>query len=115
MKKNTIIVIGILGILLIFGAAVALAQNTSSEKTKDAENHECTPVMMEKMSENCPEKMQSGACENMMDGEKGCGEMMDSRSPASNTEVEETDHCADMDSGMGSIMGSSDVDMSGMM
>ncbi len=75
MKKKTVLVIGILGVLLVFGAAVALAQNTS-EKTKEAENHECTPEMMENMSENCPEKMmQSGACENMMNGTKGCDGM----------------------------------------
>ena len=35
MKKKTMLIIGILGIMIIFGAAVALAQNSSSEKTKD--------------------------------------------------------------------------------
>src|SRR3989337_1975209 len=53
MKKKTVIVIGILMIMLVFGAAVALAQNTGSEKSKDLENHECTPEMMENMPENC--------------------------------------------------------------
>ena len=47
MKKKTVLVIGILGVLLVLGTAVALAQNTSSEKTKDAKNHECTPEMMD--------------------------------------------------------------------
>ncbi len=89
MKKKTIMVIGILGILMVFGVAVALAQN-SSEKTKDAKDHECTPEMMEDMSENCPEEMmQSGECENMMDG--------------------------DMGSEMGSMMGSKGADKKGMM
>ncbi len=114
MKKKTVSVIGILGMLLVFGAAVALAQNTSSEKTKDAEDHECTPEMMENMSENCSEQMmQSGDCENMMNGEKGCSEMMGST--ASKTKAEETDHCGDKDSDMGSMMDSSGEDMRGMM
>ena len=82
MKKKTVIVIGILGILIIFGAAVALAQNSSSEKTKDMGDHECTPEMMEDMSKNCPEQMmQSGECETMMDGEKDHSGMMGSSSP----------------------------------
>lgn len=108
MKKKTMLVIGILGILLAFGAmSVAMAQNASSEKTKDAENHECTPEMMENMEENCPEQMmQSGACENMMNA-KGCDETMGSSNPPSNTEIEEIDHCGDMDSDMGAKTGSS--------
>ncbi|MFZ3058121.1 MAG: hypothetical protein WA102_00155 [Candidatus Methanoperedens sp.] len=106
MKNKTFLVIGIPGILLVSGAAVALAQNTS-EKTKDSENHECTPEMMENMSEKCPEQMmQSGACENMMNGAKGCGEMMGNGRPAGNTETGETGHCNGMDSGMNSMMGS---------
>ncbi|NJD78449.1 MAG: hypothetical protein FIB08_15375 [Candidatus Methanoperedens sp.] len=105
MKKKSVLVIGMLGILLVFGAAVALAQN-ASEKTKDAENHECTPEMMENMSENCPDQMmQSGACENMMDGAKGCDEMMDNKVPAvSNANTEGENHCGDMDSDMNSMM-----------
>ncbi len=68
------------------------------------------------MSENCPEQMmQSGACENMMNGAKGCSGMMGSSSTASNTEAEETDHCGDMKSDMGSMMGSSGEDMRSMM
>ena len=111
MKKKKALIIGILGVLLLFGAAVAMAQNTSSE-TKDAENHEFTSEMMESMSENSPrEMMQSDECENMMDGEEGHAGMMDSSSPASNADAEETDHCGGMDSDMGSMMGSGGVDM----
>ncbi len=103
MNKKTVLAIGILGILLVFGAAIAMAQN-ASEKTKDAENHECTPRMMENMPENCPDQMmQSGACDNMMDG--GCGEMIDKKEPAvSNTDKAGENHCGDMDSGMESMM-----------
>ncbi len=112
MKNKTVLMIGVVGILLVFGAAVALAQNTGSGKTKDAENHECTPEMMENMSENCPEQMmQTGACENMMNGANGCGGMM----AAENTEAAVEDHCKDMDSGMDSMMGSSDAVMKTMM
>ncbi|NJD78511.1 MAG: hypothetical protein FIB08_15695 [Candidatus Methanoperedens sp.] len=105
MNKKTILIIGILGILLVFGAAIALAQN-ATEKTKDAQDHECTPEMMENMQQNCPDQMmQSGACDSMMDGEKGCGEMMDNKEPAvSNTDTAEENHCSDMDSGMESMM-----------
>ena len=78
MKKKTVLVIGIVGILLVFGAVVALAQN-ASEKTKDAEDHECTPEMMKDMSKNCPEQMMHS---------------------------EENDHCGGMDSDMSSMMGS---------
>ncbi len=116
MKKKTVLVIGILGILLVFGAAVALAQNTS-EKTKDSGNHECTPEMMENMQENCPEKMmQSGACENMMNGAKDRSEMMNNEKPAQeNTDTAGENHCSDMGSGTGSMMGSSGADMKSMM
>ncbi len=37
MKKKTMLIIGILGIMLIFGVAVALAQNSSSENIMDGE------------------------------------------------------------------------------
>ena len=116
MKKKAMVVIGILGILLAVGAmSVAMAQSASREKTNDTEGHECTPEMMENMSENCPEQMmQSGACENMMNGEKGHSGMMGS-GPASKTDTEETYHCGDMNSDMGSMMGSSGVDMKDMM
>ncbi len=106
MKKKTILVMGILGVLLVFGAAVALAQNTS-EKTKDAENHECTLEMMKSTPENCPgQMMQSGACENMMNGTNGCGKMM-GNSKSAGDETKENGHCANMGSGMGSMMDSS--------
>lgn len=112
MKKKTVLVIGILGVLLVFSAAIALAQNTS-EKTKDAENHECTPEMMKNTPENCPgQMMQSGACENMMNAtnessiQAGCSKMMGNSKPAGDTETKENDHCANMGSGMGSMMDS---------
>ena len=53
MKKKTVLVIGILATIMVFGAVVAFAQN-SSEKQKDTENHDCTPEMMNDMSKNCP-------------------------------------------------------------
>ncbi len=115
MQKKTMLIIGILGMLLAFGAmSVAMAQNTGSEKIKDAENHECTPEMMENMSENCPEQMmQSGACENMMTAanedsmEVGCHEMMDNSRSSENTETAGEDHCGNMGSDMDSMMVSS--------
>ncbi|MDD5615676.1 MAG: hypothetical protein PHH85_05690 [Candidatus Methanoperedens sp.] len=116
MKKKTMLIIGILGIILILGAAVALAQNASSEKTKDAENHECTPEMMEDMSKNCPEQMmQSSECENMMDGEIGHSGMMEGSTTSGNAEAGEGEHCGDMGSDMDSMMGSKDIDKKGMM
>ncbi len=117
MKKKTALVIGIIGILLVFGAAVALAQNTSSEKKGDVENHECTPEMMENMSEKCPEQMmKSGECENMINGEKGCGQMMgNEKPPKGNSNATIKDHCKDMGSDMGSMMGSGGADKKGMM
>jgi hypothetical protein len=107
MKRKTVLVIGILATIIVFGAAIALAQNTS-EKKKNIENHECTPEMMKDMAKNCPEQMmQSGECENMMDGEKGHSGMMGNEKPAGdNTDTSGESHCGDMDSGMGSMMGS---------
>ncbi len=105
MKKKTVLVIGILGILLVFGAAVAMAQNTS-EKTKDSGNHECTPEMMENMSKNCPEQMmQSETYEGMMNATNESS-MMGNSSPTGNTETAGADHCGGADSDMGSMMGS---------
>lgn len=99
--------------LLVFGAVVALAQNTS-EKTKDAENHECTPEMMKDMSGKCPEHMmQSGACENMMKGSKGGSEMMGGKNLTSASESKETGRCGS-NSGMGSMMSSKRMKMKNM-
>ena len=115
MKKKTVMVIGIIGILMVLGAAVALAQNSSSEKTMHKEDHECTPEMMEDMSKNCPEEMmQSGECEKMMDGAKDCSGMMAGSGP-DNKKAGEGEHCGDMGSGMLSMMGSKDADKKGMM
>ncbi len=117
MKKNTVLVIGILGIFLIFGAAVALAQNATTGQSKVSETHECTPEMMENMPEKCPEQMmQSSKCENMMNGEKSSGKMMGNETPAKgNSNATGENHCGDMGSGMGSMMGSGGADKKGMM
>ncbi|NJD53066.1 MAG: hypothetical protein FIB07_09395 [Candidatus Methanoperedens sp.] len=104
------LVIGILGILLSVGAmSVAMAQNTSDQKTKDMENHECTPEMMENMSKNCPEQMmQSETHENMMNATSESS-MMNNGNTEESTEIAEADYCGDGDSDMGSMMGSSAV------
>ncbi len=105
MKKKTMLIIGILGIILIFGAAVALAQNSSSENTIDREEHKCTPEMMKDMSKNCPEQMmQSSECKNMMDGENGHRGMMGNSTTSGNAEAEDGNHCGDMGSDMSSMM-----------
>ncbi len=116
MKKKTMLIIGILGIILIFGVAVALAQNSSSENKVDKEDHECTPEMMQDMSKNCPEQMmQSAECKNMMDGEIGHSGMMKGSTTSGNTEAEDGEHCGDMGSDMGSMMGSTSPEKKGMM
>jgi hypothetical protein len=117
MKKKTALVIGIIGTLLVFGAAVALAQNTSAGQSKATETHECTPEMMENMPEKCPEQMmQSGECENMMNGEKDCDKMMGSEKPAKgNSNATGENHCEAMGSDMGSMMGSGSAGKKGMM
>jgi hypothetical protein len=92
MKRKTVLIIGILATVMVFGAALALAQN-SSEKKKFGENHE-----------------------NMMDDEKGHSGMMDNEKPeGEDTDTEGDNHCGDMDSDMGSMMSSSDTDMKEMM
>jgi len=102
--------------MLIFGAAVALAQNSSSENRMDKEDHDCTPEMMEDMSKNCPEQMmESAECENMMDGAKGHRGMMGGSTTSGNAEAEDGDHCGDMGYDMGSMMGSKGADMKRMM
>lgn len=108
MKKKTMLVIGILGILLAVGAmSVAMVQNSSDEKTKDAQSHECTPEMMENMSENCPEQMmQSETHESMMNATHESS-MMNNGSIEESTEEAGYDHCGDMDSDTDSTTGSS--------
>lgn len=72
--------------------------------------------MMEDKSENCPEEMmQSGECENMMDGVNDCSGMMRGSSPSDNTEAEYGGLCGDMGSGMGSSMDSKGSGMKSMM
>lgn len=114
MKNKTVLVIGILATIIVLGAVVALAQN-SSENKKDTENHECTPEMMNDMSKNCPEQMmKSGEGKNMMDGEKGHSGMMGNEKPAGeNTDL--ASHCGDMDPGLDSMMDSRGPDMKRMM
>jgi len=113
MKKKTMLVIGILGILLAVGAmSVAMAQSTSSSKTKDIQSHECTPEMMENMSKNCPEQMmQSGTYEGMMNATNESS-MMNNSKPVVNTGA---DHCGGANSDMGSMMGSRAIATKAMM
>lgn len=106
MKRKTLLIVGILATIIVFGAVAAFAQN-SSEKKKDIENHECTPEMMKDMAKNCPgQMMQSNACENMMNNEKGRSGMMGKKPAGENTEAAGESHCEDMGSDMGSMMGS---------
>ncbi|MCZ7383545.1 MAG: hypothetical protein O8C63_02220 [Candidatus Methanoperedens sp.] len=116
MKKKTVLVIGILGILLaVGGMSVAMAQNTSNEKTTNAESHECPPEMMEDMSKNCPQQMmQSETYEGMMNATNESS-MMGNSSPTGNTETAGTDHCGGTDSEMGSMMGSRAIATKAMM
>ncbi len=112
MNRKTVLIIGILATIVIFGAVVGFAQN-SSEKKKETENHECIPEMMEDMAKNCPEQMmKSGQCENMMAGGKGHRGMMGG---TTSNNAEGGEHCGDMDSGMDSMMGGSVADKNGMM
>ena len=43
MNRNIVLITGILAAIMVFGAAVALARNTSENKN-DTEDLECTPV-----------------------------------------------------------------------
>lgn len=106
MKKKTVLVIGILGMLLAVGAmSAAMAQSTGSSKTEEAQSHECTPEMMENMSKNCPEQMmQSETYESMMNATNESSMMI---SEAGSTEIAGLDHCEDTDSDKGSMMDSS--------
>ncbi|CAG1004757.1 MAG: hypothetical protein OIN86_00380 [Candidatus Methanoperedens sp.] len=115
MKRKTVLVIGILAVIMLFGVIVALAQN-SSENKKDTENHECTPEMMNDMSKNCPgQMMKSGEGKNMMEDEKGHSGMMGNEKPAGeNTDPASGSHCGNMDPGIDS-MGSRGPDMKRMM
>lgn len=107
MKRKTVLAIGILVTIMVIGAVVAFAQN-SSENKKDTENHECTPEMMKDMSKNCPEQMmKSGEGKNMIDGEKGRSGMMDNKKPiGEDNGTAGENHCGNMDSGIGSMMSS---------
>ncbi|CAG0984696.1 hypothetical protein METP3_02285 [Methanosarcinales archaeon] len=85
MSRNIVLIIGILATIMVFGAAVALARNTSENKN-DTEDLECTP--------------------EMMGNEKVAVE---------NTSTIGESHCGDMDSDMGSMMSSRGTGMKGMM
>lgn len=118
MERKTLFIIGA---VLLFGvviAAVAVAQNTDSQNA--ATNHECTPEMMEnmksnnasEMAKNCtPEMMNSGNCDVAGTAMAGCSSMMadaDNVTDADSvTENQMTDpnHCSNMNTGMGSMMG----------
>ena len=115
MNRKTVLVIGILATIMLFGAAVALAKN-SSDKKNDTENHECTPEMMNDMSKNCPgQMMKSGEGKNMMNGEKGHSGMMGNEKPAGEY-TDPASHCGDMNSNMDSMMSSgSGANMKSMM
>ncbi len=104
MTKKTMLVIGILGILIAVGAiSLAMAQNQS--RTKDIQNHACTPEMMSDMSKNCPQMMQSGTHQNMMNATNGSS-MMDNSGVAGNAKTTSIDHCGGANSNMGSMMDS---------
>ncbi len=86
MNRNTALIIGILAtFMVLFGTAVALARNTSENKTEiDTGNLEWTPEMMGN---------ETAAVENInISGS----------------------HCEDMDSDMNSMMSSRDIGMKGM-
>lgn len=108
MKMKNMFVIGILGMLLAVGAmSAAMAQSTGSNKTKEAQSHECTSEMMENMSKNCPKQMmQSETYENMMNATNESSMMISGRQ-AESTKTAGADHCEDMDSDNGSMMDSS--------
>ncbi len=118
MERKTLFIIGA---VLLFGvvlAAVAVAQNTDSQKAIDS--HECTPEMMEnmtsnsasEMAKNCtPEMMESGNCDVAGAAMAGCSSMMadadnvtDADSVTEN-HMADPDHCSNAGSGMGSMMG----------
>ena len=105
----------IIGAVLLFGAviaAVAVAQNTDSQKAIDS--HECTPEMMNnmtsnnasEMANNCtPEMMDSGNCDVDSAAMAGCSSMMTDTGNVAKNHMADPDHCGDADSGTGSMMG----------
>jgi hypothetical protein len=116
MRKKTMIVIGILGILLAVGTmSLAMAQNQSGSKTKVIQSHECTPEMMGNMSKNCPgQMMRPGKHGNMMNATNESS-MMDKGRAAGNAKITGADHCGSADSDMGSMMDSSVIASKAMM
>lgn len=66
MNRNIVLITGILAAIMVFGAAVALARNTSENKN-DTENLECTPEMMgnEKVAVGNTSTIGESHCEQM--------------------------------------------------
>ncbi len=113
MKRKTLFIIGAVMVLGIVLAAVAVAQNTDSPKA--VSNHECTPEMMEnmtsnnasKMAKNCaPGMMKSGNCDMADAAMAGCSPMMADADNVTVNHMADPNHCSNMGSGMGSMMGS---------
>lgn len=112
MNRKTLFIIGA---ILLFGAvlaAVAVAQNTDSQRAFTG--HECTPEMMENMASNnasemvkncAPEMMESGNCEMADAAMAGCGSMRADAENVTENHMADPDHCSNMDTGMGSMMG----------
>ncbi len=118
MERKTVFIIGA---VLLFGvvlAAVAVAQNTDSQNA--ANNHECTPEMMKnmvsnnasEMAKNCtPEMMESGNCDVAGAAMAGCNSMMADADNVTDADgvteshMADPNHCSNMNSSMGSMMG----------
>lgn len=113
MKRKILLITGAILILGAALAAIALAQNMS-DKTKDAENHECTPEMIASIGKNGSETinmtqycnsgmMDSTTCTNMTDtAMAGCSSMMDNLSENKTAaHMADPNHCG---SGAGSMM-----------
>lgn len=112
MERKTVFIIGA---VLLFGvvlAAVAVAQNTDSQNA--ISNHECTPEMMNNMSsnnasemaKNCtPEMMDSGNCDVAGAAMAGCSSMMADTDSVTENHTADPNHCSNMNSSMGSMMG----------
>lgn len=112
MKRKTLFIIGAVMVLGAVLAAVAVAQNTDSQKA--VIGHECAPEMMEnmtsnnasKMAKNCaPEMMESGNCDMTDAAMTECSPMMADADNVTVNHMADPNHCSNMDSGMGSMMG----------
>jgi hypothetical protein len=106
MKNKMITMVSVLGILLIFGTASAMAQNMNSGNIGDMQNHKCTPEMMTNMNANCPKNMMTSTATNTMmgSGMMGGGSMINGNNNGG---------CKGMNPG--SMMGSGGMSTKGMM